>query len=71
MKKQTFSNEQMDFEKLFQELYEKAREVNPALLGDIDTYSDSKVSLENYQIYLTAINQMPISTTSNSVIPQQ
>lgn len=67
MKTQTPKNERMDFEQLFKELYAQSEDINPSLLGDMESFNDSQVSLQNFHSYVYSLNQTPILTTSNSV----
>ena len=53
--------------KIFEELQEKAKEVNPNLLSDIKSFNENHVALESYQNFIDTLNQPPILTSSNHV----
>ncbi|GEM_PF-3994163 len=53
--------------KIFEELEEKAKEINPNLLSEIKNFNENHVALESYQDFINALNQPPVLTSSNHV----
>lgn len=53
--------------RIFEELQEKAKEVNPSLLSDIKSFNENHVALESYQNFINTLNQPPVLTSSNHV----
>ena len=58
---------QEDILRAFEELQEKAKEVNPNLLSDINSFNENHVALESYQSFINTLNQSPVLTSSNHV----
>lgn len=56
-----------DILRIFEELEEKAREVNPFLLSEIKSFNENHVALESYQNFISALNQPPLLNSSNHV----
>ena len=53
--------------RIFDELQEKAKEVNPSLLSDIKSFNENHIALESYQNFINTLNQPPVLTSSNHV----
>jgi hypothetical protein len=58
---------QEDINRIFEELKEKAKEINPNLLSDIRSFNENHVALESYQSFINTLNQPPALTSSNHV----
>jgi hypothetical protein len=56
-----------DILKIFEELQEKAKQINPHLLSDIKSFNENHVALESYQNFINTLNQPPVLTSSNHV----
>jgi hypothetical protein len=56
-----------DINQIFADLEELAKKVNPNLLSEIASFNENHVALESYQNFIHALNQPPVSTTSNHV----
>lgn len=52
---------------IFKDLEEKALQVNPALLSEINSFNENHVAIESYQSFINTINQSPLLTASNHV----
>ena len=52
---------------IFEDLEEKARQVNPDLLSDIKSFNENHVALQSYQEFINVLNQPPVLTSSNHV----
>lgn len=65
--KKTSQTNQEEILKIFEELQEKAKEVNPNLLSDIKSFNENHVALESYQDFINTLNQPPALTSSNHV----
>jgi hypothetical protein len=61
------SYNQEEILKIFEELENKAKEVNPSLLSDIKSFNENHVALESYRDFINTLNQPPILTSSNHV----
>lgn len=55
----------IDVVKIFSELEQKAREINPELLHQIESYNSNQVGLDMFNSYQSTISQSN-SVTSNS-----
>jgi hypothetical protein len=53
--------------RIFEELEEKAGQVNPDLLSDIKSFNENHVALQSYQEFINVLNQPPVLTTSNYI----
>ncbi|MBI1782918.1 MAG: hypothetical protein HYR66_16365 [Sphingobacteriales bacterium] len=53
--------------KIFNDLHEKAKSINPNLLFDIESFNENHVALESYQNFINVLNQPPVLTSSNHV----
>ncbi len=67
MLKKDLLETELDIQKIFQELHEKAKMINPNLLSDIKSFNENHVSLESYQSFINTLNESPVLTTSNFV----
>ena len=65
--KKTSQINQEEILRVFEELWEKAKEVNPGLLSDIQSFNENHVVLESYQDFINTLNQPPVLTSSNHV----
>ncbi len=52
---------------IFEDLQEKAREINPDLLPAIKSFNENHVALQSYQEFINVLNQPPVLTSSNHV----
>jgi hypothetical protein len=58
---------EVDIVKIFAELEQKAAQQNPNLLFQIQSYNSNSSGMQNYNNYLSAMNQVSAPVASNKV----
>lgn len=69
MTEKSILTEDVDIQQLFNDMYEKAKEINPSMIDDIASYNSNTASLQSLQAYVASLNEPPYYATSNSVTP--
>jgi hypothetical protein len=58
-----------DILRIFEEMNEKAKEINPEISEQMKAYNDNRVSLASYQQFIFDQNTIVDATSSNHVVP--
>lgn len=58
----------LDFQKIFEELQNQADMLFPTLQQEMKTFNDSHIAVESYQQYINALDQTPSAVTSNHIL---
>lgn len=60
-------NPSEEIEEYFNRINKLAQELNPTLLEELNSFNESRTSVESYANFFAAIDQSPLATNTNAV----